>query len=439
MHETNDAMSALSAEGQPIPADLQEKWDRCEKAVEDLGKQEKDLQAQLEEAGRRKTMLGELDKSISKADTRKTLPIIPDGAGDDGDSLGTAEQFRALAQQMADSNQLSRQIANRIAADLWDNSDKAQALSTYCKGEKLTGPQLESLAMQADVTDQGGTLVAPEEFSNRLIKFVDDMVHVRRIATVLPLTNADSVGIASWDTDPADADWTAEILTGSADSSARTGKRRLTPSPLGKSILMSRRLLRQSVIPAEQLVRERLAYKFAITEEKAFLTGDGADQPLGVFTADASGITTSQDVSTGNQSTSIGADGLISAKYALKSQYQGRPSTSWIFHRDAIAQIRKLKDGNGQYLWKMGLGDEMDTILEVPYLMSEYAPNTFTSGLYVGIIGDFTFYYIAESLRMELQRVDELYAANNQVGFFGRMELDGMPVLAEAFRRVKLG
>ena len=39
---------------------------------------------------------------------------------------------------------------------------------------------------------------------------------------------------------------------------------------------------------------------------------------------------------------------------------------------------------------------------------------------------------------MELQRLDELYAATNQVGFIGRMELDGMPVLAEAFTRVTL-
>ena len=70
--------------------------------------------------------------------------------------------------------------------------------------------------------------------------------------------------------------------------------------------------------------------------------------------------------------------------------------------------------------------------------MSEYAPSTFTTGLYVGIIGDFQWYWIAESLRFELQRLDELYAATNQVGFIGRLEADGMPVLAEAFTRVAL-
>ena len=64
-------------------------------------------------------------------------------------------------------------------------------------------------------------------------------------------------------------------------------------------------------------------------------------------------------------------------------------------------------------------------------------PNTFTDGLYGGMIADFKNYWIAESLSLEIQRLVELYAETNQVGFIGRQELDGMPVLAEAFVRIK--
>ena len=70
--------------------------------------------------------------------------------------------------------------------------------------------------------------------------------------------------------------------------------------------------------------------------------------------------------------------------------------------------------------------------------MSEYAPNTFTTGLYVGIIGDFSRYWIVDSLQLQFQRLVELYAATNQVGCIGRAETDAVPVLAEAFARVKL-
>ena len=76
--------------------------------------------------------------------------------------------------------------------------------------------------------------------------------------------------------------------------------------------------------------------------------------------------------------------------------------------------------------------------LEVPYAMSEYAPNTFTTGLYVGLIGDFSFYYIVDSNNMQMQVLDQLYAETNQTGYIARQESDGMPVLSEAFARVKL-
>ena len=70
--------------------------------------------------------------------------------------------------------------------------------------------------------------------------------------------------------------------------------------------------------------------------------------------------------------------------------------------------------------------------------MSEYAPHTFTASQYVGIIGDFSNYWIADALDMEMQRLLELFAATNQIGLIGRMESDGMPVLSEAFVRVQL-
>jgi HK97 family phage major capsid protein len=81
---------------------------------------------------------------------------------------------------------------------------------------------------------------------------------------------------------------------------------------------------------------------------------------------------------------------------------------------------------------------EPDTILGRPLMISEYAPNTFTTGLYVGMFGDFSNYWIADLLDMQIQVLTELYAETNQDGFIGRYEGDGMPVLEEAFARVKL-
>lgn len=291
-------------------------------------------------------------------------------------------------------------------------------------------------ALQADSDTAGGFVVVSQQFATGLIQAVDDMVYIRQLATVIQLEKAESLGVPALDSDPDDADWTAELKTGSEDSAMDFAKRELRPHPLAKRIKVSNKLIRVASVDVEGLVRDRLGYKFGVTHEKAYLTGSGANRPLGVFTASSQGISTGRDVSTGNTATEIKADNLINTKYALKAQYRAR--ARWMFHRDAVKMIRKLKDGNGDYLWKAGLSDKPDTILEIPFLESEYAPNTFTTGLYVGILGDFSFYWIADALDMQVQVLDQLYAESNQVGFIGRWESDGMPTLEEAFVRVKL-
>ena len=96
-------------------------------------------------------------------------------------------------------------------------------------------------------------------------------------------------------------------------------------------------------------------------------------------------------------------------------------------------------DGNGQYIWRDSVqAGEPDRLLGLPVFMSEYAPSTMTANLYVGILGDFSYYWVADALDMQVQRLVELYAESNQTGLIGRMESDAQPVLAEAFVRVKL-
>ena len=294
----------------------------------------------------------------------------------------------------------------------------------------------EMRALQADLDTQGGYLMAPIQMVDRIIQAVDDAVFIRRLASVFAVPNADSLGVPTLDSDPADADWTSELATGGEDGSMSFGKRELKPHPLAKRIKLSRKLI-MKVPNAEDLTVTRLGYKFGITQEKGFLTGNGSGQPLGVFTASPNGISTGRDVSSGNTTTSMAGDGLINAKYALKAQYW--PRAQWLFHRDGVAQVAKLKDTTNQYLWQPGLqAGQPDRLLNFPVNMSEYAPNTFTTGLYTGILGDFSNYWIADSMAMEVQRLLELYAENNQIGLIGRLDTDGAPVLEEAFVRVKL-
>lgn len=349
-----------------------------------------------------------------------------------------AEQLDATRGELDQSLNESHRPDPRPDGGAQENKEVRAAWKRFLRGGPGALSSQEMRALQADADTLGGFLVAPQQFSTQLIKAMDNLVFMRRIANVLPtMEKAESLGVPSLETDMGDPTWTAELAIGSEDTSMAFGKRELSPHPLARYIKVSNKLLRAATLDVETLVRDRLAYKFATVQENAFLNGSGAGQPLGVMVASNDGIDTSRDVSEDNTTTAFTADGLMNCLFKLKPQYRTR--ASWLFHTDAVKLLSKLKQGDGAYLWSPGLkAGTPDTLINRPLYESAYMPNTFTTGLYVGILGDFSFYWIVDALTLQVQVLKELYAATNQTGYIGRMESDGMPVLAEAFARVKL-
>lgn len=388
----------------------------------------------MEGAERRSKALADAEKELETRSERKTVGDAPTNSSVDREKVDLEYARWSLAGGERREIHLSGKRSTPEYRASWRKFLAAGVATGLQLGTGGT-ENAETRDLQADLDPVGGYVLPPMQQVANLIKAVDDQVFVRQFATVMQLNAAQSLGAPSLDNDPSDPDWTSEIATGTPDTAMSFGRRELNPSPLAKRIKISRKLLR--LAPGiESLVMNRLAYKFAIAQERNFLLGSGANQPLGVFTASANGIPTSRDVTAGSTS-AVTADGLIETKFALKAAYWSR--ARWMMHRTTLKQVRLLKDSTNQYLWQPGLASgEVDRILDMPYMISEYAPATYTTGQYVTILGDFSYYWIAESLAMEVQRLDQLYAEANQVGFIGRMELDGMPVLSEAFVRGKL-
>ena len=355
-----------------------------------------------------------------------------------GDRIKAEERLQSIEYMMKTAPDDKRFAPQTNAIEKASDEQRTAAFRSFLvKGVSgMTGE--EQRALQADVDASGGYTFAPEQFVSQLIKGIDNLVYIRQLATVIPVTSSDSLGIPTLATDLNDAEWTSEIATVPVDNAMTFGKRELKPQQLAKEVDVSMKLLRVSALPIEGIIAERLAHKFAVAEEKAFMLGNGTGQPLGVFVANASGIPAARDVSEGNTAADITADGLINALYSLKAGY--RAGATWMMHRDTIKRVRKLKGTDGQYIWQPSITvAEPDTLLGRPVYESEYAPNTFTTGLYAAIVGDFRHYWIAENIGLQIQRLNELLARNSMVGFIGRMEIDAAPVLGEAFARVKLG
>lgn len=296
-----------------------------------------------------------------------------------------------------------------------------------------------SNALQVDVDSSGGFIAVSERLLEGILKNVDNAVIVRQLANVLSCGLNETLGQVTLASDVSGFEWGGgETEDADEDDGPTFGKRELRPRRLKRKVIkISKELIRSARIDVEAFVQARTAYQLAITLEQAYMTGDGSNQPLGLFTASADGVPTTQDVNSGDN-TGLTPDGLIDTQAALKDAYQG--AARWLLHRDFIKRVRKLKDGDGVYIWQPGLQTgQPNLLLGKPYITSEYAPNTWTQNSYVALYGDFSHYYIADATTMTVQRLVETYAKTGQIGLlFDQMGADGMPALAEAFVRVKL-
>lgn len=309
----------------------------------------------------------------------------------------------------------------------------------------LSGSAADIAAYRNDFTgdytlDTGATagyLSAPMQFVEQLIKGLDDVLYMRRISHKTPsIGAAQTLGFPYRATAAADADWKTEVAAADVESTLTYGQREFKPNRLTKLIKLSKTLVGHSNM-APGVVLDELRRVIGVTLEKAYMTGNGSGKPLGIFTASNDGVPTTQDVAAAN-ATSFVFEDFIDLKYKLKGQYHNR--AQWIMHRDLVKAVAKIKDLDGQYIWQPSAqAGQPDRLLGSPVNMSEFAPNTYTAGLYAAVYGDFDFYWICDADALYLQVLNELYATTNQVGYLFQYFGDGAPVVGEAFARLKMG
>jgi len=294
-----------------------------------------------------------------------------------------------------------------------------------------------ALSLGTDAT--AGYLTAPVQFVQELIKGLDNILFMRQISYVTPpLGAAQSLGYPFMKTEATDASWTAEVDPAAEETTLDFGRREFKPNKLAKLIKVSRTLVNHAPM-AEGVVKSAIESKISTAQENGYMNGNGSSQPLGIFVAHNDGIPTSRDVATGNTATTVTFDGLHEARGLLKQQY--RAGAQWVMHRDLEKMLAKIKDGEGQYVWQPSLVPEQpDRLLGFKCNLSEYAPNTYTTGLYAAVLGNFKKgYWICDADTIGLQVLRELYAVNNQIGYLVDYFGDGAPVDPLAFARVKMG
>ena len=260
----------------------------------------------------------------------------------------------------------------------------------------------------------------------------------------MSLTKAGSLGVPYEKTDASDAEWTAEVPESdiAEDSTWDFGKRELNPSDISKLIAFSKKLLATSAVPIDSLAKEKVAAKLVAAFEHGILNGTGDGQPLGIFTnatapagGTAPGVTTARDVTAGS-ATVLAADDFINAKMKLRPMY--RKNAVWVMSTEVLTEALKLKDLQGNYIWKESLRDgEPDTLCKLPVIESEYAPNDISTKKYVAAVFNPKAYWFAFWKGVEIQVLnDSKFALRNRVGVLAHTLADGAPADPNAFARL---
>ena len=275
-------------------------------------------------------------------------------------------------------------------------------------------------------SDENGGYLVPSEYERRLVEALEEENFFRKLATVINTSGGErkipivtAKGTAEW-IDEADAYPFSDDTFGQVTIGAYK---------LATMIKISEELLNDSAFNMESYISKEFARRIGAKEEEAFIKGDGSGKPTGIFTSAEVEVTISGSALT--------FDNVMDLYYSLRAPYRNK--AVWILSDSTVKALRKLKDGNGNYIWQPSVREgEPDKILNRPYYTSVYAPEL-SSGNNVLAFGDFSYYWIADRQGRSFKRLNELYAPNGQVGFLASQRLDGKLILTEAVKLLKMG
>lgn len=283
-----------------------------------------------------------------------------------------------------------------------------------------------SNVLQTGVDTDGGYLV-PEEYDSRLIDGLTEENIFRALGTTITTSGERKINIAG--SKPA-ALWIeegGELSFGDA----KFDQILLDAHKLHVAIKVTEELLYDNSFNLENYILNAFSKALSNAEEDAFLNGDGVGKPLGVLNPTGGG-----EVAITTAGANISADEIMSLVYKLKRPY--RKNAVFITNDQTLAVIRKLKDGNGAYLWQPSLQQgEPDRLFGYKVYTSPFVPQIAT-GKPVLAFGDFSYYNIGDRGSRTFSELRELFAGNGMVAFLAKERVDGKLVLPEAVQILKM-
>lgn len=283
--------------------------------------------------------------------------------------------------------------------------------------------------------DTGGGFFLPEEWDRTLSRLLKDMSVMRQVATVRQ-TASPIVKMAK-NLGGAGADWIGETTSPSETDTSTVAQLEFTVMELAALPKATQQMLEDADTNLELWIAEEVQEAFTDKENTAFIEGTGSNQPRGLlsynFTANATYEAAPATywgrfgyIATGvsgGWAASDPSDVFLDMEAALRPGY--RAGASWLVNRPLVTEIRKMKDGDGNYLWQKGdiTQGKPATLLSYPIWEDDYMPVKAANSYSLGF-GDWAkTYLILDRLGSTVLR--DPYTAKPYVAFYTRKRVGG--------------
>lgn len=292
------------------------------------------------------------------------------------------------------------------------------------RGDAAGAEELKALTVSSDPS---GGYLAPAELS---AEFIRDLVLVSPVRSVASgrSTGAPSV-IYPARTGVTNARWKGEGQAQEASEPA-FGQQEIAVKEVNTFVDLSNQLLADSGGQADAEVRLALAEDFGQKEGRAFVSGNGVLEPEG-FLGHA-GIAETNN----GHATNLSTDALITLMYALPALY--RAAGSWAMNGNTLATIRRLKDGQGNYLWQPSYqAGQPETILGRPVVEMVDMPDVAAAGTPI-VFGDWSGYRIVDRIGLSILVNPYSRAADGITRIHATRRVGGGVLQPAKFRRLRM-
>jgi len=287
-----------------------------------------------------------------------------------------------------------------------------RAFERFIKSE--CGVFVEQRAGEQNVTLGNNGAVIPTSIASLIINTVKEMSPIFAKATMFNVKGTLKVPV--WGLANTTHDLTVAYQSEFTDITADSGKFTsvdLTGYLAGALTLIGKSVINSSEIDVVGFIVREMSQKIALFLEKELLVGTSS------YATGA--LSTTNNVNAGSTS-AITGDNLIDLQAKIPSIYQA--ACAWYMKPATFTAVRKLKDGNGQYMLQPSLaGDTPFMLLGKPVYLSDNMPAIGSTNKAV-LYGDASGLGVNMRENISIQILVEKYATQHAVGVVSWFEFD---------------